>query len=87
MARREKTSSGKWLDVDQYMNHQEPNLDRDTFTATNQYTMQLGGDFKIPRDFDKCEFCGGRGMVWEESGKHKRRRVSTLVPCSCVTEE
>jgi len=89
MARREKQTDKKqpWLDVDQYMNHQEPNLDRSTFKSTNQYTMQLGGEFKIKRDYSVCPICGGTGKVWRESGKHKRRRRSTLVPCSCVEEE
>ena len=86
MARREKVSSKMWLDTDQYINYQEPNLDRSTFTATNKYTTQLGGDFKIKRDYSICEFCGGTGKIFVPNGKHKRRRRSTQVPCSCVEE-
>ena len=77
--------SDSWLDVDRYMNHQEPNTDRSTWTKSNPWSFGMSGRIKeMPRrefDADMCDVCGGLGRIWVDGGKSKRRRIQTSIAC------
>ena len=73
-----------WLDVDQYMTHQKPNLDRSTFTRSNEWSFGVGGN--VPKkkfDKRKCKTCGGGGRIFvqKEGSKARRKGTKTSVPC------
>lgn len=77
-----------WLDVNDYMEYREPNLDRSSYTKSNYWAFG-SSTFKSPawprRRFDKekCPSCGGIGRVWiqKAGAKNERRRRKTNIRC------
>lgn len=70
--------------IDNYFTHQEPNLDRSTWTKSNRWAFassDFNGNSWPKKEFDKgkCPTCGGAGRIWVARGN--RRRIKRSAPC------
>lgn len=77
-----------WLNINDYIDYREPNLDRSTYTKSNYWSFGMSdfmGDNFPHKEFDqsKCPVCGGVGTkaVIREDSKGKRRGIKRIIPC------